>query len=320
MSPPEPVSTAIARTFLDSIQSLMSITQDLDAAPNMDSPRAVAAPPAGLDDFETVIRPGKGWIAINWRELAQSRELFDTLVMRDIKIRYKQTVLGVAWAVIQPLLQMVVFTLLFSRAPELKPAGIPHALFLFAGLVPWTFFTNAVAGAGLSLINQQQLLTKIYFPRIFVPASTAGAFLVDLFIGLLLFAILLPIYGFAPSWAILTLPILVVLSFVAALGLGLTLAAATILFRDLRFVIPFVLQTLMFLSPVFYPLTILTRPQQLIASLNPMTGIITAYRWAILGMPLDPLILAISTATSLALLVFGLFFFRRTERLFADLA
>ncbi len=298
----------------------MSTTHHLDVPTTAVLPRVVAAPPDEAGDIETIIRPSKGWIAINWRELVQSRELFDTLVMRDIKIRYKQTVLGVAWAVIQPLLTMVVFTFLFSKIAGIKPPGVPYALFVFAGLVPWTFFTNAVSGSGLSLINQQQLLTKVYFPRIFVPASTAGAFLVDLLIGLLLFGLLLPIYGYAPSWAIFTLPLIAGLTFAAALGLGLTLAAATILFRDLRFVIPFLMQILMFASPVFYPPEILSRPMQYAVALNPMTGIIGAYRWAILGMPLDLAILAISTASTFALLLFGLFFFRRTERLFADLA
>ena len=299
----------------------MSTTQSLAAPKTPDLSTDVAVTTGNAGEIETVLRPSKGWMAIDWRELIQSRELFDTLVMRDIKIRYKQTVLGVAWAVIQPLLTMVVFTFVFGKVAAVKPPpGIPYALFVFAGLVPWTFFTNAVSGSGLSLINQQQLLTKIYFPRIFVPAATAGAFLVDLLIGLLLFGLLLPIYHYTPSWAILTLPLLAALSFVAALGLGLTLAAATILFRDLRFVIPFMLQILMFASPVFYPPAIMDRSFQYLTALNPMTGIIVAYRWAILGMPMDLAIVAISTVTSFALLVFGLFFFRRTERLFADLA
>lgn len=306
------------RSFTDAYLTLMSTTDQLNA------PTLADAGPPGLDhgpgSIETIIRPSKGWIPVDWRELYNSRELFDTLVFRDIKVRYKQTVLGVAWAVIQPLLTMVVFTALFGRFPGVKTPGIPYALFVFAGLVPWTFFTNAVSGAGLSLVNQQQLLTKIYFPRLFVPAAVVGAYLVDLAIGLMLFAVLLPFYHFTPSWWVLALPLVVVLNFVAAFGVSLILAAMTILYRDLRFVIPFLMQILMFASAVFYRPDNLTRPQQLAVSLNPMWGIIGAYRASILGMPLDWASLAISAASSAAMLWFGLNFFRKTERLFADIA
>jgi len=274
----------------------------------------------GPGSIETIIRPSKGWIPIDWRELYQSRELFDTLVLRDIKVRYKQTVLGVAWAVIQPILTMVVFTLLFGRFPGVKPEGVPYPLFVLAGLVPWTFFTNAVSGAGLSLVSQQQLLTKIYFPRLFVPASSVGAQLVDLTIGLSLFVILLPIFRYAPAWGVITLPLIIVMTFAAAFGIGLIFAAMTILYRDLRFVIPFVMQVLMFASTVFYPPSQIPASIRLLVSLNPMVGLIAAYRWAILGLPADPAILATSAASTAVLLVFGLFFFRRTERLFADIA
>ncbi len=285
--------------------------------------RGVAVEPEGEQGpvlFETVIRPTKGWIAIDWRELYQSRELFDTLVSRDIKVRYKQTVLGIAWAVIQPILTMVVFTVLFGRFPGLKPAGIPYPLFVLAGLVPWTFFTNAVSGAGLSLISQQQLLTKIYFPRLFVPAASVGAQMVDLMIGLSLFAVILPFYRFAPAWGLVTLPLIILMTFAAAFGIGLIFAAMTILYRDLRFVIPFLMQVLMFASTVFYQPEQIPAPYRLLISLNPMVGLIAAYRWAILGLPADPVILAISAASTLLLLFFGLFFFRRTERHFADIA
>ncbi len=297
----------------------MSTTDQLLASAG---PAPVEAPAetGGAGSTEIVIRPSKGWIPVDWHELYHSRELFETLVLRDIKVRYKQTVLGVAWAVIQPLLTMIVFTLLFSRFEGVKTPGVPYQLFVFAGLVPWTFFTSAVSGAGLSLINQQQLLTKIYFPRLFVPAATAGAYLVDLAIGLALFAVLLPIHRYVPSWGIVTLPIIVVMTFAASLGLGLILAAMTILYRDLRFIIPFLLQTLMFASPVFYRPEQLPWPVLLIISLNPMTGIISSYRWAILGIPLDLASLAISVMSSVALLYFGLIFFRKSERHFVDIA
>ena len=296
----------------------MSTTDQLQAPGDRVGGEAEAD--SGPGSIETVIRPSRGWIAIDWRELFQSRELFETLVLRDIKVRYKQTILGVAWAVIQPIFTMIVFTLLFGRFPGVKPAGVPYPLFVLAGLVPWTFFTSAVTGAGLSLVNQQQLLTKIYFPRLFVPGSTVGACVVDLTIGLLLFGVLLPYYHYTPSGWIVLVPLIMLLNFAAALGVGLSLAALTVLYRDLRFVIPFLMQIMMFASPVFYRPEQLSPALQLVVSLNPMAGIIGAYRAAILGMPLSPASLAISTASALAVLLFGLFFFRKTERFFADIA
>lgn len=277
--------------------------------------------PGHPGDFERIVRPSRGWVAIDWKELYQSRELFGTLVMRDIRIRYKQTTLGVGWAVIQPLLSMIVFTTLFRNFSQLQPpGGIPRPLFIFAGLVPWTFFTNAVTTAGTSLLSQQHLLTKIYFPRLYVPASSIGAYLIDLAIGLLLFGLLLPIYHFDRlSWSLAFLPLVILLNFGAAFGLGLILASVTVLFRDLRFIIPFAMQILMFASPIIYPIEALPESIRLLVALNPMTGVISAYRWAILGMPLDLGSLAVSIVMMLVSLVFGLFFFRRTERFLADL-
>lgn len=300
----------------------MSTTDYIDAALPFDSNEHdvhESEDESGLGSIETVIRPSQGWIAVNWSEIFHSRELFYTFVSRDVRIRYKQTVLGVAWAVIQPLFTMIVFSVIFGRLVGIQTDGVPYPLFAFAALVPWTFFSNSVGGAGLSLLTQQNLLTKIYFPRLFVPAATIGGFLVDLGIGLGLFAILLPIYGYWPGWGLMALPFVVALTFVAALGIGLILAAATVLYRDLRFVIPFALQILMYISPVIYKADQLPRPIQYVAALNPMFGIINAYRSSILGMPWDLGSLAASTASALGLLAFGLFFFRKTERLIADI-
>lgn len=275
--------------------------------------------PGNPGTYERLVRPSRGWVAIDWNELYQSRDLFETLIMRDIRIRYKQTTLGVGWAVLQPLISMIVFTTLFKNFPGLKPVGVEYALFIFAGQVPWTFFTNAVTSSGTSLLAQQQLLTKIYFPRLFVPASNVGAYVVDLLIGLLLFGLLLPYYHHAPTWRLAFLPLVVLLNFGAAFGLGLILASTTVLFRDLRFIIPFAMQVLMFASPIIYPVEVLPERIRLLVALNPMSGVISAYRWSILGMPLDLSGLMISVLMTIASLVFGLFFFRRTERFFADL-
>lgn len=287
------------------------------------SPTRLSPPPAGSLDppgaFERVIRPSRGWVAVDWKELYQYRELFETLIMRDIRIRYKQTALGVGWAVIQPLLSMALFTILFRNITGLQPTGVPYALFIFAGQVPWTFFTNAVTTSGTSLLAQQQLLTKIYFPRLFVPASNVGAYLVDLAIGLLLFALLLPFYQVGVSWRMLALPLVILLNFGAAFGIGLILASATVLFRDLRFIIPYAMQILMFASPIIYPVTALPEWLRPLVALNPMTGVISAYRWAILGMDLNIVEVVISAIATVGCLIFGVYFFRRTERYFADL-
>jgi lipopolysaccharide transport system permease protein len=272
---------------------------------------------SGSGSIETVIQSRPGWIAINWDELIHSHELFYTLVLRDLMVRYKQTVLGVAWAVIQPVFTMIVFTFIFGRLVIKTDA--PYPLFVYAGLVPWTFFSNSVTGASMSLLAHQNLLTKIYFPRLYVPAATIGGFLVDMAIGLGLFVILMPYYHYWPSWSLLTLPLVIGLTFVATLGVGLTLAALTILYRDLRFVIPFALQIMMFLSGVILPLDRYSRPVQLAAALNPMYGIIGAYRSSILGYSWDFGTLAVSILSTAGLMAFGLFFFRKTERLIADM-
>jgi lipopolysaccharide transport system permease protein len=269
---------------------------------------------------ELVIRPRSGWISVDWRELYTSRELLFFLIWRDVKIRYKQTVLGIAWAVIQPLLTMLIFTIIFGRFARIPSENVPYPLFVFAGLVPWTFFSNGVTQAGQSLINQQQMLTKIYFPRLFVPTASVGAFLVDLLISFGIYACMLVFYQVAPSGNVIVLPLLIGLTILATLGLGYWLAALTILYRDFRYVLPFLLQIMLYLSPVIYPTSMLSRRFQNLLALNPMCGIIEAFRSSILGTPWNFTGLAISSVTSLGLFVFGLYFFRKTERRFADIA
>lgn len=281
-----------------------------------------SAPPDPADPVlvERTIRPSRGWIGIDWKELYQSRELFDTLISRDVKIRYKQTVFGVAWAIVQPLVNMVLFTLIFRRISGVDASAVPYPLFLLAGTVPWTFFSNAVSASGTSLFGQQGLITKIYFPRLYIPASTVGGYLIDMAIGFALFAFLFPIFHYSPSANLVFLPFLVLLTFCAAFGLGLIMASMTLLFRDLRFVIPFFMQMMMFASPLFYdPKHVMSDKIRLLVSLNPISGIITTYRWCILGLPLDVPALVLSVVITALLLVLGLFAFRKTEKYFADL-
>ena len=274
----------------------------------------------GFDAVEIVIRPRSGWIAIDWRELYKARELLYFLTWRDVKIRYKQTVLGAAWAVIQPLLTMLIFTAIFGRFAGIPSDGVPYPIFVFAGLVPWTFFANGVAQAGQSLVNQQQLLTKIYLPRLFIPTAAACAFLVDLAISLAIFAGLMAAYRVAPGAGILAVPALVALTLLATLGLGYLLAALTVAYRDFRYVVPFLIQVLMYLSPVIYPVSLVPARYRTLLALNPMCGIIEGYRSAILGTPWNPATLAVSAASALLLFACGLFYFRKTERRFADIA
>lgn len=269
---------------------------------------------------ETIIRPRRGWIAINWSELWERRELLVSLVMRDVQVRYKQTVLGASWAILQPVFSMLIFTIIFGRFAQIPSEGVPYAVFVYAGLLPWTFFSTAVTQAGQSLVNQQALLTKIYLPRMFIPAAPVGGALVDLAISFGVFAILLAVYGQVPGWGIVMVPGLVLLTVAAALGMGLLLAALTVSYRDFRYVVPFMMQAWMYASPVIFPFSIVPAEYRWLLALNPLAGIIDGFRAAFLGRSFDWLTLGISASMSIGLLVFGMFYFRKTERRFADIA
>ncbi|HEX2542196.1 MAG TPA: ABC transporter permease [Caldimonas sp.] len=269
---------------------------------------------------ELVIRPRSGWIAIDWRELWDSRELLYFLVLRDVKVRYKQTVLGVAWAVLQPLFAMVIFTVIFGKFAKIPSDGFPYAIFVYAGLMPWTFFSNNISQASQSLLNQQSLLTKIYLPRLFIPASAIGSGLIDLLVSFTVFAGLMLYYGVPIRPGIVVLPLLVLLTAAASLGVGLLLAALIVTYRDFRYVVPFLVQSWLYVSPVIYPVSMVPPEWQALLALNPMAGIIDAFRSALLGSPWNHLTLLISTISSLLLLLYGLFYFRKTERSFADVA
>jgi lipopolysaccharide transport system permease protein len=292
------------------------------AHPNGRADGAAAALLAGGDtgEYELVLQPQRGWIGVDWREMWSHRELLVFLIWRDISVRYKQTVLGVAWAVLQPLMMMVIFTMVFGRFAKIPSAGFPYAVFVFAGLIPWTLFSQGMAASALSLVNQQQLLTKVYFPRLFVPIAAASVFLVDLLISTALYAGVMAFYGVVPSWGIVWMPALVLMTLVATLGVGVTLAALTVFYRDFKHIIPFLTMILMYLTPVIYPMDMIPLRWRLILSLNPMFGIVGAYRSAILGLAWDIPALVISLTTAMTLFVFSVFYFRKTERRFADFA
>jgi lipopolysaccharide transport system permease protein len=276
--------------------------------------------PVAPHEYELVIRPRSGWIGIDWEEMWSQRELLVFLIWRDITVRYKQTVLGPAWAILQPLIMMTIFTVIFGRFAGFDTDRLPYPVFVFAGLIPWTLFSQGMPQAALSLVNQQQMLTKVYFPRLFVPVAAASVFLVDLLISLGIYAVVLLLFRVTPSWGTLWLLLLVPLTLVATLSIGVTLAALTVFYRDFKHIVPFLTMILMYATPVIYPTDLVGPRWQLLFSLNPMFGIVTAYRSAILGLPWNFPALAISTASALGLFLFAIFYFRKIERRFADFA
>jgi len=268
----------------------------------------------------TLIEPRRGWRAVDWRELWRGRELLYFLVWRDIKVRYKQTVIGAAWAVIQPLLTMAVFSIIFGAFARLPSDGVPYPVFVYAGLLPWIFFSNAVTNASNSLVGQAHLLTKTYFPRLLLPLSSLGVAGLDFTLSLGVYFGLMAWFGFVPTAATLWIPLLLLLTATVALGVGTFFAAMMVVYRDFRVVVPFMLQIWMYASPVVYPTGLAPERYRWLLALNPLTGVISAFRSALLGRPADwP---AIGTAIVLALLalVCGVALFRRTERRFADIA
>jgi lipopolysaccharide transport system permease protein len=274
-------------------------------------------------DQVTRIRPSKGWRAVNIAELWRYRELLYFLTVRDIQLRYKQTVLGIAWAVIQPLFTMVVFTIFFGNLGNLPSDGKPYALFVLVALLPWQLFAYALTQSTNSLVNEQRLITKVYFPRLIIPLASVMAGMVDFAIAFLLVLVGMAIWmaqaGVAPTWAILTVPLFAVFALLTALGIGLWLSALNVQYRDVRYVIPFLTQFWMFLSPVAYPASMVPERFRMVYGLNPMAGVIEGFRWAMLDTDAPQWsLMAISAVVMAVLLATGMLHFRRMEKTFAD--
>lgn len=266
------------------------------------------------------IRPRRGWVSLGLGELWQYRELLFFLTWRDIKVRYKQTVLGVLWAILQPLLTMVVFSLFFGGLAKIPSDGLPYPIFSFAALVPWTFFANALGQSSNSLVGSASLLRKIYFPRLVIPLSSVIAGAVDFILAFGVLLVMMAFFGIAPTANVIFLPLLLVLSTTTALGVGLWLSAMNVQFRDVRYTVPFLTQLWLFATPIAYPSSLLDEKWQLVYSLNPMVGVVEGFRWALLGTETAPgPMILVSALASLVLLVSGAFYFRRLERSFADL-
>ena len=269
----------------------------------------------------TVFEHRSGWRVVDLAELWRYRELLFFLTWRDVKVRYKQTFFGAAWAVLQPLATMVVFSLFFGRLAAAPSAGVPYPLFVFAGLLPWTFFANAISAAGQSVVGSQNLVTKIYFPRLLIPMGAVGAGVVDLAVAFGMLVVMMLLYGVVPGLGILLVPLIALGLVIAALGVGALLSALTVAYRDFRYVIPFMVQLWMFATPSIYmQADAAVGPRwRALLPLNPAYGLITNFRLAMLGGALDTYALAVSGASSLALLLIGCLYFRRVERTFADI-
>jgi lipopolysaccharide transport system permease protein len=288
---------------------------DLDARPRVARPDDVAEPHSAP---VITIEPHRHSLHLDPRELWEYRDLLYFLTWREISIRYKQTLLGFAWAIIQPLMTMLVFTVFLGKFARMPSDGIPYPVFSYLGLLPWTYFANALARSSTSLVSNANLLSKVYFPRILVPLSGTLSALVDFAIAFVVLAGLMLWYGITPAASSLALIPLVLLTALAASGVGLWLAALNVQYRDVQHAVPFLIQIWMYATPVVYPSSIVPEKWRIVFALNPMTGIIEAYRTTVLGRPTDWAALGVSTAVAAVLLVFGLWQFGRMERVFAD--
>lgn len=286
----------------------LSIAQDASATQSRDAERTLR------------IEPSRGWVGLKLKELWEYRELLYFLTWRDIKVRYKQTVLGAAWAIIQPFFTMVVFSLFFGKLAKVPSDGIPYPLFSYAALVPWTFFAFGLGHSSNSLVGSANLIKKIYFPRLVVPIASVLSGFVDFILAfVVLLAMMVYPFRVMPTSNVIWLPFLLLLAFVTSLGVGLWLSALNVQFRDVRYIIPFLTQFWLFATPIAYPSSLLSEPWRTIYGINPMVGVVEGFRWALLGTDTAPgPIIIVSSIAALAIFIGGAFYFRRMEKTFAD--
>ncbi|HWS55139.1 MAG TPA: ABC transporter permease [Pyrinomonadaceae bacterium] len=302
----------------------------LDAAPAEPADAPQAPPPADphpthsatpppVDRTLVVIEPTRSWGAIRPGDLWAYRELLYFLIWRDVKVRYKQTALGVLWAVLQPVFMMLIFSVFFGRLAGVETDGVPYPLFAYVGLVPWTFFANSVSTSGNSLVGNAHLITKVYFPRLIVPAAAIGAGLVDFALAFVILVGIMAFYGVAPTWQLAMLPAMLALTVLFTLAVGTWLAALNVKYRDVRFALPFLIQLWLFISSVIVPSSAVPPRWRALLILNPVSAIIEGWRAALLGLPFDWAALAVSAAMTLAALFTSAYYFRRVERDFSDI-
>jgi lipopolysaccharide transport system permease protein len=270
-------------------------------------------------DHVTIMKPQTGWRLLDLKELWAYRELLHVLTMRDIKVRYKQTVLGFAWAIIQPVMMMVVFSIFFGRLGHIPSDGYPYPIFVYAALLPWTFFANAITSSASSLVGSTQLVSKVYFPRLIIPLASVGSGLVDFAVAAVILLLLMAYYGVSWSLNLLMAPVLLAGLVLTALGVGTFLAALNVAYRDFRYVVPFLVQFWLFATPVAYPASLVPARWQWALYLNPMAGVIEGFRSSFLGRPFDVVGLLISLGTAIVLFAAGVLYFEKVERRFADI-
>jgi homopolymeric O-antigen transport system permease protein len=272
-----------------------------------------------VSSTHVVIRPSRGWVSLRLKELWNYRELLYFLTWRDIKVRYKQTVLGAAWAILQPLLTMVVFSIFFGKLGGIPSDGLPYPIFAYAALLPWQLFSHALTESGNSLVSSQNLITKVYFPRLVIPFAPVFAGLLDFAIAFVILLAMMLYYGITPGMAIFTLPAFLLLAVLSALGAGLWLSALNVKYRDIRYTIPFFAQFWLFLTPVAYPASLVPERWRSLYGINPMAGVVEGFRWALLGShQISFSMLGVSSLVVLLTFAGGLYYFRRMEATFAD--
>jgi lipopolysaccharide transport system permease protein len=265
------------------------------------------------------IQPVNSWSLLNFKEICDYRELLFFLTWRDVKVRYKQTALGAGWAILQPLFMTIIFTIFFGRLAGLESAGIPYPLFALAGLVPWTFFSNSITASGNSLVGSANLITKVYFPRLIVPAAAMLGCLVDFLLGFMMLCLLMIYYRVSLTGQLLFLPVLILLTALFSLGVGTWMSALNVKYRDVRFALPFVIQLWLFVSSVILPSTSIPQKWRWLLMLNPMSGIIEGYRASLFGLPFDWTALGVASVLTILVLVYAIYAFGRVERSFADI-
>jgi lipopolysaccharide transport system permease protein len=273
-----------------------------------------------INEYDLVIEAGRSERHY-WKDLWRYRELFYFLSWRDILVRYKQTTIGIAWSVLRPLLTMIVFTVVFGRIAKLPSEGVPYPVMVFAAMLPWQFFASSLSESSNSLINNANMLTKVYFPRLVVPASAVIVNLIDFLISLLILAAVMAWYRFMPDWRMLTMPLFLALGFLVALGFGLWFAALNVKYRDFRYVVPFIVQFGLYVSPVGFASTVIPEKWRLLYSLNPMVGVIDGFRWALLGGKTNLYLpgFLLSSGVTVVVFLLGIRYFRKTEKAFADI-
>jgi len=277
-----------------------------------------ASPPAAA--ATVVIKPSRGLFNLDLAAVWEFREILYFLVWRDVKVRYKQTIIGVAWAILQPLMTMMIFTVIFGNFAKMPSDGLPYSIFAYAALLPWNYFSQAISRSGLSLVGEANLLMKVYFPRLIIPLASVVAPLIDFFVSFLVLLVMIAWFGIAPGWNVLCLPVFLLLALMTALAVGLWLSPLNVRYRDIGHTIPFLIQFWLYASPVAYPVSLVPEKWRLLYSLNPMAGVIEGFRWALLGKQSPAFgVIAVSAAMVVALLLGGIVFFKRMERTFADL-